>query len=491
MVSSSKQKINGRDRGNGVDLNIRMPASESSSYSSATIRAGYVWTIALVAAMGGLLFGYDWVVIGGAKPFYEVYFRLNSVNLIGWANSCALVGCLVGALISGVAGSRLGRKKVLLLSAVLFAASSILTGWTNSFALFIVWRIFGGVAIGLASSISPLYIAEISPAAWRGRLVSLNQLAIVTGILVAQIANRLIAQDVPANGAVLAQSWNAQFGWRWMFSAVAIPAVIFFLLALMIPESPRWLFGAGRKDEACTILTRIGGEKYAAAEFAAIEDTLRSATLTRAGWSDLLGKGVRRMLWIAIALAVLQQWSGINVLFNYAQEIYQSAGYGISGILFNIIGTGAINFVFTLIAMGFVDRLGRRKLMLLGCAGIGLSHIGAGVAYHEGWRGSTVLIMTLAAIACYSMTLAPVTWVFISEIFPNRVRSLGVSVAVAALWSASFALTYTFPFLNRAFTTSGTFLVYAAVCLLGWVFVFAFVPETSGRSLEEIESASR
>jgi sugar porter (SP) family MFS transporter len=462
--------------------------ASSSRSSNAGIHFAYVWWIALVAAMGGLLFGYDWVVIGGAKPFYEAYFHLSSANLIGWANSCALVGCLVGALIAGEAGSRFGRKKVLLLSALVFAVSSVLTGWAPIFIAFIAWRITGGIAIGLASNISPLYIAEISPAAWRGRLVSLNQLAIVIGILAAQIVNWLIAEKVPASGVVLAQSWNAQYGWRWMFTAVAAPAVLFFLLALAIPESPRWLAGRMRAREAEQVLARIGGADYASAELAAIEDTLRAAADSRAGWADLFNGPARRLVWVGIALAALQQWSGINILFNYAEEIYKSAGYSVSGIMFNIVITGAINLIFTVVAMSFVDRVGRRKLMLLGCAGVGLCHLGASLAYHAGWRGSGVLVLTLAAIACYSMSLAPITWVLISEIFPNRLRSVGVSAAVAALWTASFALTYTFPFLNRAFSTSGAFLLYAVICFLGFVFVARFVPETRGKTLEEIES---
>jgi len=461
-----------------------------SESSTAGLNSVYVCGMALVAAMGGLLFGYDWVVIGGAKPFYEVYFRLDSEYLIASANSCALIGCLIGALIAGEAGSRLGRKKVLLISALLFALSSVLTGWAPVFSAFIVWRIAGGMAIGLASNISPLYIAEISPAPWRGRLVSLNQLAIVCGILAAQIVNWLIAEKVPDGAAVLLQSWNAQFGWRWMFTAVAVPACLFFLFALLIPESPRWLVGVSRVDEARRVLARIGGDDYAARELAAIEESLRSAAASRAGWKDLFGKSTRNLVWIGMALAALQQWSGINVLFNYAEEIYRSAGFGVSSILFNIVITGTINLIFTVVAMTFVDRLGRRKLMLLGCAGVGLCHLGASLAYHAGWRGSAVLVLTLAAIACYSMTLAPVTWVLISEIYPNRVRSLGVSAAVGALWTACFALTYTFPFINRAFTTSGAFLVYAAVCFLGFVFVFACVPETRGKTLEEIEKAS-
>jgi len=458
--------------------------------SSDALHSGYIWGIALVAAMGGLLFGYDWVVIGGAKSFYEVYFHLTTENQVGWANSCALAGCLAGALIAGWVGSRMGRKKVLLLAAFLFAVSSVFTGWAPSFPFFSAWRIAGGVAIGLASNVSPLYIAEISPAAWRGRLVSLNQLAIVVGILAAQIVNWLIAQRIPAGEAVLPGSWNAQFGWRWMFTAVAIPAILFFLLALLIPESPRWLVGAKQPNRAIKVLARMGGDAYAAAEIAAIEETLHDADAMRAGWKELFGKGARKLLLIGIALAVLQQWSGINILFNYAEEVYKGAGFGVSGILFNIVITGAINLLFTLFAMTFVDRLGRRKLMLLGCGGVGLCHLAASLAYHAGWRGSIVLVITLAAIACYAMTLAPVTWVLISEIFPNRLRSAGVSAAVAALWTASFVLTYTFPAINRAFGTSGAFLGYAGICFLGFAFVLRRVAETGGKTLEEIERNS-
>jgi MFS transporter, SP family, xylose:H+ symportor len=466
-----------------------LPDSGLSAASTEEFRKGYIWGMAIVAAMGGFLFGYDWVVIGGAKPFYEAYFQLDSEQSIGWANSCALIGCLVGALIAGEAGSRLGRKKVLIFSALLFALSSILTGWVHLFKFFILWRIAGGVAIGLASNISPLYIAEISPAPWRGRLVSLNQLAIVCGILAAQTANWLIAQKVPAHmsAVMLARTWNVQYGWRWMFTAVAAPALIFFLLANLLPESPRWLVAKTRANRARVVLARIGGEDYAAKELAAIEATLHADKSVQPGWKDLFGKGVRNLLWIGVALAVLQQWSGINILFNYAEEIYRSAGFGIGDILFNIVITGAINLIFTVIAMTFVDRLGRRRLMLLGCAGVGISHFAASLAYHRGWRGSAVLVLTLCAIACYAMSLAPVTWVLISEIFPNRLRSLGVSASVAALWSASFALTYTFPFLNRAFGAAGIFLVYGSICFLGCIFVYWFVPETRGRTLEQIE----
>ena len=451
----------------------------------------YVWGIALVAALGGLLFGYDWVVIGGARQFFEIYFHLQSAAAVGWANSCALVGCFAGSLVAGALGDRYGRKPVLLVSAVLFTLSSILTGWASSFAIFIVWRIAGGVAIGLSSNISPLYIAEVSPAVHRGRLVSLNQFAVVVGILLAQIVNWRIAAPPPANASheMLLMSWNVQFGWRWMFTVVAVPAIVFLAASFGIPESPRWLLIRGQTEQALKVLSRIGGSvDYAKAEAAGITASPRDAEKQTTSWRGLLQPGARKVLMVGIALAVLQQWSGINILFNYAEEVYRGAGLGVDQIFLDIVITGTINLLFTLIAMAVVDRLGRRPLMLVGCFGIGVSHLLAGFAYRTGQHGTPVLVLTLCAIACYAMTLAPLTWVLIAEIFPNRLRSLGVSIAVSALWISSFALTYSFPFINRTLGSAGSFFTYGGICLAGAVFVFFFVPETKGRTLEEIEA---
>ncbi|MGB6133353.1 MAG: sugar porter family MFS transporter [Acidobacteriaceae bacterium] len=451
----------------------------------------YVWGIAVVAALGGLLFGYDWVVIGGARQFFEIYFHLTSASAVGWANSCALVGCFAGSLVAGPLADRYGRKPVLLASALLFAVSSILTGWAPVFPAFIVWRIAGGVAIGLSSNISPLYIAEVSPAGHRGRLVSLNQFAVVVGILLAQIVNWRIAAPVPNHlppAAALA-SWNVQFGWRWMFTAVAVPAVFFLVASFWIPESTRWLLIRNRREDAMKVLRRVTGTADGAAiEAAAILAALRRDRAGTSGWGGLLQPGVRRILLVGVVLAVLQQWSGINILFNYAEEIYRSAGLRGSEILLDIVITGAINLLFTVVAMAFVDRLGRRPLMLIGCCGIAISHLLAGFAYRTGWHGTPVLILTLCAIGCYAMTLAPLTWVLIAEIFPNRVRSVGVSTAVSMLWISSFALTYSFPFINRAFGNAGAFFTYGSICAAGAVFVYLFVPETKGRTLEEIEA---
>lgn len=452
----------------------------------------YLWTIALVAAMGGLLFGYDWVVIGGARQFYESYFHLTSEQLIGWANGCALLGCFVGSLIAGYAGERFGRRRVLLASAILFAISSALTGWSYSFSSFVFWRIVGGAAIGLSSNMSPLYIAEISPADVRGRLVSLNQFAIVIGILLAQIANWQIARPIPDRMSRLAflQSWNVQYGWRWMFCAVVAPAVIFTITSFFIPESPRWLLTKGKKALACDVLTRIGGHSYALEEVSNIQKVLDFEAGMKTSWREIRMPGIRKIVLIGVTLAVLQQWTGINILFNYAAEVYRSAGYGQNDIFLNIVITGTINLIFTVVAMLIVDRIGRRPMMLYGCLGIGLSHLLAGVAYHAGWHGRPVLLLTLSAIACYALTLAPVTWVLISEIFPNRIRSQGVSIAVCALWLSSFALTYTFPWIDQKLGSSGTFLGYGGICIVGAVFVYFFVPETKGQTLEQIESKS-
>lgn len=468
---------------------------QSSADSAIRYNAGYVWMISSVAALGGLLFGYDWVVIGGAKPFYESYFRLTSETAIGWANSCALIGCLIGSILSGALSERFGRKSLLILAALVFAVSSVLTGWAFSFTAFVAWRIAGGVAIGIASNVSPMYIAEVSPAPWRGRLVTLNQLTIVVGILAAQIVNWLIAERV-ADGAtqeMIRQSWNGQYGWRWMFTAVAAPSIAFLIGAVFIPESPRWLARRGDEAQVRHTFARIGGERYSKIALQEIRETFereeKNQTLSRAKneLGTLLTPGIRKVFGIGIALAVLQQWSGINVIFNYAEDIYRSAGYGISGILFNIVITGTINLVFTLLALGLVDRVGRRALMLFGAAGIGISHTLLGFTYRAGIQGLPILLLTLCTIGFYALSLAPVTWVLISELFPNRMRSFGVSVAVSALWIASFILTFTFPLLQRSVGSAGTFWTYAGICFAGFLFVLAAVPETKGKSLEQIE----
>ena len=437
------------------------------------------------------MFGYDWVVIGGAKPFYERFFYITqSPGLQGWAMSSALIGCLFGALFSGYLSDRFGRKIPLIFAAILFTVSAIGTGAVSMFTLFIIYRLLGGLAIGIASATSPMYIAEVSPAPIRGRLVAVNQLTIVIGILAAQIINYLIAEKVP-NGATdefIRQSWNGQMGWRWMFWAETIPAVSFFFLIFLIPESPRFLAKTGKTEASLKILEKIGGTEYSRKEEKNIAETLKDAS-HKIDWKSLKEKRVRPVLVLGIVLAAFQQWCGINVIFNYAEEVFISAGYSVSDMLLNIVITGSVNLVFTLVAMRMVDSWGRRKLMLLGSLSLAVIYVVLGGSYFVGIQGFVILILVVLAIATYALTLAPVTWVILSEIFPNRVRGTAMALATTSLWIASFGLTYTFPILNKALNASGTFWLYAVISILGFLFILKKLPETKGRSLEEIDKS--
>jgi SP family sugar porter-like MFS transporter len=448
----------------------------------------YVWMICLVAACGGLLFGYDWVVIGGAKPFYEAYFHITDPATSGWAMSSALVGCIVGAMVSGWLSDRFGRRLPLIIAAIAFTLSAVGTALANDFDWFVFWRIVGGVGIGLASALAPVYIAEISPAEKRGRFVAINQLTIVIGVLAAQLVNLMIAEPVAsaATQAEILQTWNAQIGWRYMFGAEGVPAVLFLLLMFVVPESPRWLAKANRYPQAEKVLRRIGSVEYAQHTLSDIRHSLGSEN-QQVPLSALWQPKVRPIVVMGVVLAVFQQWCGINVIFNYAQEIFASAGFDINDTLKSIVATGLINLIFTLLALPLVDRIGRRRLMQYGAAGLTIIYLLIGMAYSFGIMGLPVLLLVLVAIAIYAVTLAPVTWVLLSEIFPNRVRGTAMATCTLALWVACFVLTYTFPLLNVALGAAGSFFLYGAICLAGWAFVQLKVPETKGVSLEVLE----
>jgi sugar porter (SP) family MFS transporter len=458
------------------------------SYQELLMNNRYLWFVALVSALGGFLFGYDWVVIGGAKPFYEAYFGISRPSLEGWAMSSALVGCLVGALSSGILSERIGRRRALLVAAGVFAASAMGTGSAMNFTAFVWWRIAGGVAIGMASGLSPVYIAEIAPAENRGKLVCLNELTIVLGILAAQTVNWLIAKPVPP-GASLADiqiSWNGQEGWRRMFEVAAIPATVFLAGVYFIPESPRWLARQGSWELAKHILIRFGGERYASRTVDEMRASFHTETISSVGGA-LRNPRLLPVLGIGITLAVLQQWCGINVIFNYAQEVFSAAGYTLSNIFFNIVITGVVMCVFTFVAIATVERLGRRRLMLLGCAGLATLYTILGGLYFTNQRGLPLLALVVGAIACYAMTLAPITWVILSEIFPNDVRGTCMAICTTALWAACFILTYTFPLLNSSLGTARTFWIYAGICAAGFLFVLRYLPETTQKTLEEIQ----
>ena len=444
-------------------------------------RKGLLYFACAVSAMGGLLFGYDWVVIGGAKPFYELYFGIDGSPLMqGVAMTTALVGCLFGAMVAGGAADRFGRKPLLMVSAVLFTVSAIATGLAEDFTLFNIARFIGGVGIGVASALSPMYIAEVSPAETRGRMVSVNQMTIVLGILAAQIVNMLLARDT---GDATSQVWNVAWGWRWMFWAEAVPAGLFLVMAFFIPESPVFLNEKRKSEEF-----RMKGEEPKMRSFVnadSAEGSSDSSLFTLR--SSLLAPRYRKVLTLGLVIAVFQQWCGTNVIFNYAQEIFTGAGFNVDGMFINIVITGIANVLFTFVALYTVERWGRRTLMLIGAGGLGVIYLILGTCYFMHVTGVMMVALVVAAISCYAMTLGPITWVLLSEIFPARIRGVAMAVCTFALWVGCCTLTFSFPSMNAALGSSGSFWVYSAICICAFTFLLRNCPETKGKSLEELE----
>ncbi|MBP5763931.1 MAG: sugar porter family MFS transporter [Bacteroidales bacterium] len=423
----------------------------------------HLFFICCVSAMGGLLFGYDWVVIGGAKPFYELFFGIaDSPFMQGVAMSSALVGCLGGAMVAGALADRYGRKPLLTTAAVLFTVSAIATGWYDGFTMFCVARFIGGVGIGVASALSPVYIAEVSPADIRGRMVSLNQMTIVLGILAAQIVNMLLARDT---SDAASQAWNLAWGWRWMFWAETLPAALFLLLSFFIPESP--------------VFVQLRHGRNASA--------LQTAGRQQAGLGELFSSRYAPVLILGLVIAVFQQWCGTNVIFNYAQEIFLGAGFNVDGMFINIVITGIANVIFTVVALYTIEKWGRRTLMLIGAGGLGLIYLILGTCYYLELTGVVMVALVVAAISCYAMTLGPVTWTLLAEIFPNRIRGIAMATCTFALWVGCCTLTFFFPPMNASLGTFGSFWVYSAICLCAFIFLWRRCPETRGKSLEELE----
>ncbi len=445
-------------------------------------RRGYVLALTFIAALGGLLFGYDTAVISGAIGFLRTHFSLSAAET-GWAASSALVGCIIGAGVAGELSDAFGRKKAQMLAAILFTVSGVWSAIPSTITEFNIARILGGVGIGMASLLSPLYIAEISPAAIRGRLVSFNQLAIVTGILVVYFANYFIA-------GLGSEAWNVEIGWRWMFASEAFPAALFFFALMAIPESPRWLVKQNLDERARTVLTRIGGAEQAERELQAIRETIAE----EAGRvSDLFRPPLRRAMIIGIILAILQQITGINVFMYYAPEIFKGLGAGTNVALLQTVVIGVFNVTFTLLAIRTVDRLGRKPLLMIGAAGMGISLVGLGIAAATGSTAAWVLVFVLGYIACFAMSLGPVVWVVIAEIFPTKIRGRAMAVATLLLWAANYVVSQTFPILNEdpslvaTFHHAFPFWLYALFCVVMLLFVHRVVPETRGITLEEIE----
>jgi len=441
----------------------------------------YLISACLVATLGGMLFGYDTGVINGSLQFVEARFSLDP-GMKGFAASSALLACIPGAILAGLFGDLIGRRKTLMISGLLFLISAIGTALPNDINTFIIFRIIGGIGVGAASMTSPMYIAEIAPARIRGRLVSLNQLAIVGGMLIVYFVNYFIADaDNPA--------WNVATGWRWMFGSEALPAAALCILSFFIPETPRWLSMHGRKKEARDILVRIEGVETADAEMEAIEASLSEE---KAGFRQLFTPAHFKLLALGLGLAFLQQATGINVFLYFGSEIFGSlGGEKVDAALLQQVIVGGANVIFTLVAIWTVDIIGRKPLMIIGASGMGLSLFAMGNAGMQGDAGSGLLVWVIIYIASFALSLGPVVWVLLSEIFPNKIRSLALATCTVFLWLTNSVVSQTFVMMDKdealveKYNHSFPFFIYGGLCVVTVFFVIFFVKETKGQALED------
>ncbi|MCX7871703.1 MAG: sugar porter family MFS transporter [Verrucomicrobiae bacterium] len=445
---------------------------------NAGYQKGYVVLISLVAAFGGFLFGYDTAVVSGAIGFLKTHFKLTA-DLTGWAASSMLVGCMVGAMLSGPLGDRLGRKWSLSLCGLLFAVSSLASALPQSLGQFAWARFAGGVAIGAASILSPIYIAEVSPEKSRGRLVALYQLAIVVGVLLVFFVNYKIQQS----GDV---EWNVSKGWRWMFASLVAPSALFFIIMMFMPESPRWLMKVGKDGEARAVLSKIGGLENAGKQVEQIRESLKEE---EGRWGELFGGGYFRALVVGGLLAIFSQFSGINAIMYYGPEVFKASGVAQNNAFMQTVIVGAINLLFTFVAIGFVDNFGRRPLLLIGTAVQTVAHGLIGFFFFKSMNGFPLLIAVLSFVAAFAMAMGPVSWIVNSEIFPTKLRGRAMAVSIFFLWLADWVVTQTFPMLQESIGAAKTFWVYGICSLASFVFIFFYVPETKGKTLEEIESS--
>lgn len=454
----------------------------------------YVFRLTLIATLGGLLFGYDTAVVSGAVKAINEYFvvplspdiRLPKEAITGFVVSSALIGCIVGGSIAGLISMALGRKKGLVLAAVLFIFSGFGAAFPEKMSIlaiepiisFIFYRVIGGFGIGLASMLSPMYISEIAPAGIRGRLVSWNQFAIVFGILVVYFVNWFIASQGD-------EQWNITTGWRWMFLSSVIPALVFIILLLFIPETPRYLVSKNKQKKALEVLRKTVGEKAAETSMKEITESL---TVKSAPWLSFGGL----LIIISILMAAFQQLTGINVVLYYAPKIFQNTGTRLDVSLMQTVLVGAVNLIFTIIAIFTVDRLGRKPLLLIGGSIMGLSMAAIGFTFNAERMGIMALIFILVFIAGFAMSWGPVMWVVLSEIFPNSIRG-AMSIATATVWITDTIISWSFPVLDdnswliEKFHHGFAYWLYAVICLAAVVFVWRLVPETKGKTLEQIE----
>jgi sugar porter (SP) family MFS transporter len=429
----------------------------------------YIVGISFVSALGGYLFGFDFAVISGALPFLQKQFQLNAY-WEGFATGSLALGAIAGCLVAGKVSDKWGRRPGLLIAAAVFALSSLGMAFSPSRDVFITARFCAGIGVGMASMLSPMYIAEISPAHLRGRMVAINQLTIVIGILVTNLVNYTLRN-------------NGEDSWRWMFGLGFLPSALFFIGSLWLPESPRWLVKAKKKELATLVLNKIGDINFVNKSIQDIQDSVRGIGKIR--YADVFKKGVRPAVMVGVGLAIFQQLCGINTVFNYAPKIFQSIGASQDNQLLQTVFIGGVNLVFTILAMLLVDKLGRKPLMLIGAGGLTILYVI--VTQMLGAHSVNVSWFLLASIGVYAMSLAPVTWVLISEIFPNRVRGEATSIAVLSLWAAYFVLVFTFPVLFEKLHDK-SFYIYSVICAIGFFFIIWKVKETKGKTLEELEN---
>jgi len=454
------------------------PTSEPESMTNQSdTNLKYVYFVSAIAALGGLLFGYDTAVIAGAIGFLEIKFQLSPA-MTGWAASSAIWGCVIGAMGTGYMSDKFGRKKILIVTAVLFAISAIGSAVPANLEQFVAARLLGGIGVGAASMLSPLYISEISPAEKRGMLVTLYQLAIVIGINVIYFVNLLIA----ASGT---EQWNIDMGWRYMLGSEIIPSVLFLVALFFVPESPRWLASKNRNNEAMKILEKVNGKARATEVMNEIRNTLRQEQGTI---SELFAPGLRTAMIIGIFLALFSQITGINAIIYYAPEIFKSVGFGTDSALLQTVIIGVTNTLFTFVAIRFIDRLGRRKLLLWGVSGMAICLFGVGIVFYFGLSsGPLLLLFILGFIASFASSLGPIPWVIISEIFPTKTRGIAMSFATLTLWIGVVLITQLTPILLKSAGGAATFWIFGMNAVVLLIFTYKMIPETKGRTLEEIE----
>lgn len=444
----------------------------------------YILFIALSAALGGLLFGYDTAVISGAIGNLTEYFQLTPVET-GWAISSALVGCLIGAFFSDYLSNRLGRRATMLITAILFILNSVGTALPNSFTMFVLFRIVGGIGVGIASMVVPMYIAEIAPPKRRGALVGNYQLAIVIGIVVVYFVNYFIALQGDAH-------WNLNIGWRWMFGSEIIPSILFLVFIFLIPESPRWLLQKGKSEQAVAVLEKINAPEDVAQVQSEIQNSLEQED--KGQWNNLVNPIYKKALFVGIGLSILQQLTGINAILYYAPEIFKSLGSSTDASLLETSILGVVNLIFTLLAIKWVDKMGRKPLLYIGSAGMTISLAAVGIFIYNEAVGNYVLPFLILFMASFSISWGPIVWVLLSEIFPNKIRSLALAISVFIQWVANFVVTQVFPslienqWLKDNFNGAFPFYLFSVICLFSLFFVWKKVPETKNKSLEQMDA---